>query len=1709
MKGDRARLIFAFGSTNKRLKRTNCDWSLLRQSSKLELAKIFAALQRPSLYKNTATLSKRRQRGPRTCSYQTISKDTLEHLPYKPDTAGLHIMGAAASKPAATSKALSLLSAVGSATLQGQLPDKSQSPNASDDLRDLAGYKTETRRFLDAHPGNRLYNGFKIYHKLHYRLPERAVARDFHNLRYIKARRQLSRNSGTLPDKSVIVDTSSTTVAHLLPLDGKAQDKVNTSALPQRLVTSEELPQGSNRHVPLLLPPRSDLLSICGIINGEPVRCLLDPACQSQLCDTRFARKYLALARLEHTWHIGSHHQGPHTPITECAQGKLDLGGHIEDLNCFVTDLYPGYDIVLGLPWFEMHNPNLDFITRTVNFTAHCHDSCTRSNNIEVRCDIKQGNVTVLSSPGDATPFKLLAMMARVTRSSARAATTRRSDRSVKIDSAPPIDGEREDSDEEGEGDDDFRDDDVQPTKGKKRTAPAKSKAPPKKRRNAVPKASTSTPLSQSAAQHLNIDNIDITLDDTTTVANRWINYINGHSVRERTGAKREYTPSYRQATHVLELQPWNPSQRLYELVEDQVALVPHVQPDGTAVKRWQILARNTMDTSSEEVELFLLPSVRMTQERCPHCISLGPPTHFTCDKKHPACGECAGAGRAAECAQERNAIEQRFAIMTSDVCSEKSQILKLGRTAVRVMNNAPFDLDLPAWANRVVTSSSPARSRGSVPQRFVTIVSLVRWKAADYKEFDFHSLPTLGDIGNRFGNAYGNPWSAFWLGSMLINHQGGKDWVTHQVPWTWNTDRNEAWIGMTRAVPNSGIDTTAVGAVDFNAKDYPFLGAATEADGYDDNQKAYYKLVQMCFYQLVGYVGDRAAIVQKLQDIKQQYYTTTTRPANQSGPFNGSKIWGMQTKHGWVNLVPTAEVLRNLEVDGVDCSKLKVRTPEFKEMLASLTIKTTITDEACLAWIAQKSLDALAKGEELLQILLAAVVAAQRLELGTLTKQQVLESLCSCENASDEAHTEHYCTSCWNIRVCSRLSKEAGSDGVLLKCSGCSGRTFSSKGRFNVQSLVMASAKNQETTDKKAHSIDWTAKNLYNSLLETHATDKEDVWLDGYTGTQVSLRDALWPPQYRRSGFMHPRALSIEKPFSRWVRGDGTLSLHDPAGNAILTKGSYNILKGNNAPSALPLIKKALQLRLHTADRPPCEGYYPEVAVDWNLLEHVSTGASHIECNASDSIQAFHIQRVISRLAPFALHERVKAGQNIDEVRKMISMERSGVWDGTTIGRQQIRDMFVSQHQGRMLKHPNFSYNDQYWDWTVILKDIEQMQNDVRPDGFNPYGLELPRCGKNKIPWVWATNLCPDDSDYDDKYIFDEFSCRLYTMDFKCDREHKTEESPATLFLEYIAQWFQRGGKCHIFGFIMNPFVGHLARYSLGRGITEMRRVEDGGPRAIKAGDHLRTGCKTLLPRNMAKDYDVARRTVIVESWLANKLRWDYPNIPGLIETLEGIILELQDSCKWYAALSTSLNDYKNISVPTMKNQSDWRAAMRAQTSTLGGDDEPFEETVDEEVAAYEERANEVESMKAAAVSKSIGEEYLRLRAAAEAIGCDFHKSVVDLLAQLSTISAEGDSETEPSRAIVEELEDYMQKVVDGQESTDPEKLGAAPSTSRREMFQHHLEKLRSIEGFLPAPLQQILDAINARLPANDGEFLPQEAFGYLWELGVPINIG
>lgn len=92
--------------------------------------------------------------------------------------------------------------------------------------------------------------------------------------------------------------------------------------------------------------------------------------------------------------------------ITHCAQVYFRLGEHYDEIWCFVTSLGK-FDLILGMPWLEQHDPKLSFRGRTLTFdsdfcTSRCllhKKSCTVSSHSSRKNKVRPDHLT--HKPGD------------------------------------------------------------------------------------------------------------------------------------------------------------------------------------------------------------------------------------------------------------------------------------------------------------------------------------------------------------------------------------------------------------------------------------------------------------------------------------------------------------------------------------------------------------------------------------------------------------------------------------------------------------------------------------------------------------------------------------------------------------------------------------------------------------------------------------------------------------------------------------------------------------------------------------------------------------------------------------------------------------------------------------------------------------------------------------------------------------------------------------------------------------------------------------------------------------------------------------------------------------------------------------------------------------------------------------------------------------
>lgn len=1113
------------------------------------------------------------------------------------------------------------------------------------------------------------------------------------------------------------------------------------------------------------------------------------------------------------------------------------------------------------------------------------------------------------------------------------------------------------------------------------------TKAPARKRLR-IPARDTNNHLDAAPKwQDLGLPPLDPTSSDNSNIKRLYDLVERGLTVKGE-GEDARYTPVDNSLQHVRTLPPHDSANREYRLDEDGVRLYDHQSSDGQVYRAWRLRARNLSQPNEPEVDIFTI------HDTIPH----------PSDKMHLAM-ELMMDGKLKEkqildrleaekgvqdisplvlkncCDELRHLLDmvklksgQGINLIDDTICGEDDRhlVLELGRIAVDIMNRAPFALDVHKWARQ--WSQFPLQKRSLKQRRdlfirvsrsrtFIIVASLLEWKQKHHHSFDMDSVH--GGLSPH----------AFELSTRSPVVLTRESQLRHEVPaGIWLLDSGQPDIeNKTRLPVYLSLEDLDKDKVDARALDdgYGFQPWSFE-ESKDTKAQIGLKVMRIAFTELAGMVGSPSGVLQAFSAITKSFSTRHSRSIKTSpvstyvkrdGRYNGGTLWAAPAYYPSGGEEYPRLSLTKKAMKGLDLSSLVGPDGTFYDSnLRSFVIPST--DRATLAYVYQQSLDALAalSSKNMLAVMVPALQCLDDISLGRIDRPHVVANYCSCPNLKKQRTTEHYCMKCLRVDKCVDLTWKECEDGNELLCRLCYDDPIQT-GRAAYDAVLGKLRKAVEgayRSDSRAHApgeVPFVMNELEQYLIENFMIEEDGQlkWKDGYTGklvdpndTKFKTVDAFLKANARRIG--HPRAFSIEKVAQRCLTDSDNLALHYPS-NTILTEWALNNFKGVSAVSMLPKGKQCIQLRREVQDLPPCRGYHDAVAERREVLD-----------------RALDNQAMIDAYVPAFSRSRLDASIEYSDLNTEMEDGASGVWSLRLLP-SNLRSLFATRGQietsvaRKEDGTPKFTMDDENWDWQVIVNCVDQIEGNTDPEnGFNKHNMELPRLGPHEIPWPFREDTCPED--VDEEFIFNEFRARLKTWDEQCDSHHITHESPATLFIEYIVQWFETGGKCHWLGCIMTPYCGHPSNFSFGRGL--MQKVRDGPDVPIEAGDEMKTGCKVLLPYNMFTDYDITRRTSIAETWKANRTRFhhiDEKEAP-LMTTLDQAVLDLQDTCEHYGPLKATLDGYTNVPLPrSYKDRIAWLNEVRALCGKPTEDAETSpeasapqaDEVFDEELAFYE----------------------------------------------------------------------------------------------------------------------------------------------------------
>jgi hypothetical protein len=508
---------------------------------------------------------------------------------------------------------------------------------------------------------------------------------------------------------------------------------------------------------------------------------------------------------------------------------------------------------------------------------------------------------------------------------------------------------------------------------------------------------------------------------------------------------------------------------------------------------------------------------------------------------------------------------------------------------------------------------------------------------------------------------------------------------------------------------------------------------------------------------------------------------------------------------------------------------------------------------------------------------ILALCEALDSISLLKINVPKVLSAQCQCDENVRKT-MPHICQFCFRLQNCKDMLED---DQQRRICGGCvekSGADILIKDvRLRIKlGLTQALQLDHDAGVVNVPSISGMTNALQPSIIDDYR------WQDMY-GKAHDIRDAMWSI----GTGPHPRVCSVEKSFGLFVDSSGDVFLHH-MDNIGLTLDCINRLKGTALPACLLVFKCMLELRKATSG--VFAGYHPEQAKFWEVLERA--------CDNEWKIRHAYVAR--------SPRHRTTTEMTRQEFEHFCVMAKSLVWDGEVplLSRQGCLSPTVRAEIALQGKHPFTMCSED--DLTKLKRLINQLEASPF---FNPHGMKIPR-SKDGSPWFWRKRDRGSFGSWE--LVWFECAGRLKTMLKVCDPDNDHEESPMSLLLEFVVQWFKTGGKCHLFGMMYSLFANHLQSLSIGRGVYYLDASGRPTNRFIKPGAPMATG----WPANFSEitDYDPTRCTIVFESWKANTYRYKYRVGPELLPMLEAIIEDIANVTPYYDPLEMNPRKYCKV---------------------------------------------------------------------------------------------------------------------------------------------------------------------------------------------------
>jgi hypothetical protein len=800
-----------------------------------------------------------------------------------------------------------------------------------------------------------------------------------------------------------------------------------------------------------------------------------------------------------------------------------------------------------------------------------------------------------------------------------------------------------------------------------------------------------------------------------------------------------------------------------------------------------------------------------------------------------------------------RPELEARGGPLTTDIFASEEDIRQLGKVVCQLLDRFPYDLDAPKWNNFL-------RGKAKHKQDWPVERRLVQARAIDLYRLRFDRTQLLP------------PFRELELPSRLAAaSERPKDTrnFTRAVRCLFDDPSQRVFQdpAITVSVNIDLLDPDKVNALPDVPPTFPYKMsslpklAGLDKHDFSDSEEA---LVLKAFSNIQYNIAFKVGTPTELLEIARTEFCKLFKPdadLEKTSARDLKNIRIANLKRGrtkkaqpvgfWVSWTPIESKFRLRPNNALHRTSNRV----IPDIVVSTASKVKVA-HVCNRWASTYINDK----ANCLKSALATAIAADEVNCKGIDESQVKKEYCRCNDTADRESTMHTCMDCFLVFPCANLVTTADSRRICeATCAKVPSIMHSSTPMSVIavkQRISQSVRRNRGTeSDHEGSTTELCLQKAFTNIVDLEKGEYNDAYCDQTRTDGLSLTE----PHNTRS---RPMFVSVDAVHQMVMLHDHVV-LHTPT-NIVCTPMAVNYMKGVWGVHIVPAMHAAAQqTQKETASGERDSSWWADWHICLDRLHHLCLLVPHRRDLrlrlTSREVDADTLSEYLECLRSSSWHD--------DQASPIDGYSgTSPETDGESVSTSG-RDKGILRKPDNLTKKKKRKIAKEYppiWhSWTAeeiaqIIRMIEEIEADPRA---NPARLELPRLA-NGAPWPFRLDhiLSDDINPWD--WLFREMLYRYTRMWWVCDLFHDTSESPMTLLLELVVQWFaRRGGVDQFIHCEMTVFRKHPLRYSFGRSAN------------VQPGTPMRTGFTETSPTSFREHYDESRSTIVVQPWIINVL--------------------------------------------------------------------------------------------------------------------------------------------------------------------------------------------------------------------------------------------